>query len=37
VQAGSREIAYTWTIGKKYSGWVQLAILSPSRERTAKS
>ena len=37
TKAGRRDINYTWTVDKKYSGWVQLLILSPSREQTAKS
>jgi hypothetical protein len=37
TKATRRDINYTWTIGKKYSGWVQLVILSPAHEQTAKS
>jgi hypothetical protein len=36
-RAGRRDIHYTWTIAKKYSGWVQLVIVSPAQEQTAKS
>lgn len=33
---GARPIAYDWQLGGHYSGWVQLVILSPNHEQTAR-
>ncbi len=32
----AKPISFDWQLGKSYSGWVQLVILSPNREQTAK-
>jgi hypothetical protein len=37
AKAESKDVNYTWTLSQHLSGWVQLVILSPSKEQTAKS
>ncbi len=32
----AKPIWFDWELGTSYSGWVQLVILSPNREQTAK-
>ncbi len=36
-RAGARPVVANWSIAKRYSGWMQLVVLSPSRMQTAKA
>lgn len=37
ARATSLNVSTNWSIDRRYSGWMQLVILSPSRMQTARS